>query len=250
MHINLNFSEVLTVLIGFLASVAHVATGPDHLAAVTPLAIDSRKKSWVIGFSWGFGHTVGMLLIGSLFLAFKEFLPIDSISKYSETIIGILLVGIGIWALKRGYSKHSHDDRPHAHFHATPNLYAHVHSHSHASPSIEGDLNEHGHSHTTNMNQNVLSAFFIGTVHGLAGFSHLFALLPSLAFPSFWSSVVYIVAFAVGTIFTMMTFAFSLGLLAHRAEAGGKELFLKRFSLTGAILAIAIGILWIIHPIG
>lgn len=39
---------MLTVLTGFIASVAHVVTGPDHLAAVTPLAIDTRKKSWVI----------------------------------------------------------------------------------------------------------------------------------------------------------------------------------------------------------
>ena len=86
---------MLTFLTGFIASVAHVATGPDHLAAVTPLAIDSRKKSWMIGFSWGFGHTVGMLLIGALFLVFKEFLPIEAISKHSDTAIGFLLIGIG-----------------------------------------------------------------------------------------------------------------------------------------------------------
>ena len=67
---------MLTLLTGFIASVAHVVTGPDHLAAVTPLAIDSRKKSWTIGLSWGIGHTVGMILIGLLFILFKEFLPV------------------------------------------------------------------------------------------------------------------------------------------------------------------------------
>ncbi|MBK6962966.1 MAG: hypothetical protein IPH20_03270 [Bacteroidales bacterium] len=64
---------MLTFLTGFIASIAHVVTGPDHLAAVTPLAIDSRKKSWIIGFSWGLGHTTGMLLIGLLFVLFKKF---------------------------------------------------------------------------------------------------------------------------------------------------------------------------------
>jgi len=63
---------MLTILTGFIASVAHVVTGPDHLAAVTPLAIDSRKKSWIVGLSWGLGHTLGMLLIGLLFVLFNS----------------------------------------------------------------------------------------------------------------------------------------------------------------------------------
>ena len=89
---------MLTFLTGFIASIAHVVTGPDHLAAVTPLAIDSRKKSWLIGFSWGLGHTLGMLFIGGLFILFKEYLPIEAISKYSDKVIGMLLIGIGIYA--------------------------------------------------------------------------------------------------------------------------------------------------------
>ena len=87
---------MLIFLTGFVASVAHVVTGPDHLAAVTPLAIDSRKKSWMIGFSWGLGHTIGMLLIGFLFILFKQYLPIEAISKHSDTVIGVLLIGIGL----------------------------------------------------------------------------------------------------------------------------------------------------------
>ena len=93
-------------------------------------------------------------------------------------------------------------------------------------------------------------AILCGTVHGFAGFSHLFALLPSLALPTLLASVIYIVAFATGTILTMISFAFILGIVAHRSELKDNQLFLKWFSLTGAILAIAIGILWIFHPIG
>ncbi|MAY53071.1 MAG: nickel transporter, partial [Flavobacteriaceae bacterium] len=54
-----------------LASILHVISGPDHLAAVTPLAISSQRKGWKIGLFWGFGHLIGMLLIGVLFLLFK-----------------------------------------------------------------------------------------------------------------------------------------------------------------------------------
>ena len=300
---------MLTFLTGFIASVAHVATGPDHLAAVTPLAIDSRKKSWMIGFSWGLGHTVGMLLIGALFLVFKKFLPVE--------------------ALVRLYRRHTHGYKPHAHFHTKPFLYPHIHKHTHPVPLVfehpvdplhqdhlhehspdhtshhdrpdhhpdhdhhqhehhephdhphphghshdhysdyqearvrqhPGDANTvhhhehipdygHGHVHVGKVKQNAFSAFLIGTVHGFAGFSHLFALLPSLALPTLLASVIYIVAFATGTILTMITFAFILGIVAHRSEMKDNQLFLKWFSLIGALLAIAIGILWIFHPIG
>ncbi len=313
---------MLTFLTGFIASVAHVATGPDHLAAVTPLAIDSRKKSWMIGFSWGLGHTVGMLLMGALFILFKEFLPIEAISRHSDTMIGFLLIGIGSWALYRMYRRHTHGYIPHVHFHTKPFLYPHIHKHTHPVPLVfekpvdqphsddhadspddhtferhipfydpqvkihdrheythdnHSHLHEHhdhlhhhdqqpdhqhdhhhdhipdyghGHSHTGKVRQNAFSAFLIGTVHGFAGFSHLFALLPSLALPTLSASVIYVVAFASGTILTMIGFAFILGIVAHRSEIKDKQLFLKWFSLTGALLAIAIGILWIIHPIG
>lgn len=270
---------MLTFLTGFVASIAHVVTGPDHLAAVTPLAIDSRKKSWLVGFSWGLGHTIGMLAIGLLFVLFKEFLPIEAISKYSETVIGLLLIGIGSWALLRIYIRHKHGNRPHAHFHTTPYLYAHFHKHTHnIKPAFDLIRNDnhvhvpghlhvynrehdhkhelkhdhghgHEHAHTVKLKQNVFTAFTIGIIHGFAGFSHLFALLPSLAFPTVMASVIYIVAFATGTIFTMILFAFILGLVAFQSVVKDKQVFLKRFTITGACLAIVIGILWIIHPI-
>lgn len=238
---------MLIFLTGFIASVAHVVTGPDHLAAVTPLAIDSRKKSWLIGFSWGLGHTLGMLLIGLLFILFKEFLPVEAISKHSETLIGILLIGIGLWALLRIYLHHSHGNRPHPHFHTKPFLYPHIHRHTHDSHSAFTD--DHDHEHAGKVKRNVFAALSIGMVHGFAGFSHLFALLPSLALPSLADSVIYVVAFAVGTILTMIIFAFLLGLVAFQSVVKDKQVFLKWFTLCGALLAIAIGILWIFHPI-
>ncbi|MDO8898922.1 MAG: hypothetical protein Q7V19_14830, partial [Bacteroidales bacterium] len=88
-------------LIGIFASVLHVVSGPDHLAAVTPLAIDNKLKAWIIGLGWGLGHTAGMLLIGVLFIFFKNVLPIEAISEYSEFAVGLILIAIGVWALWR-----------------------------------------------------------------------------------------------------------------------------------------------------
>ena len=234
---------MLTVLTGLVASVTHVVTGPDHLAAVTPLAIDSRKRSWLIGLSWGIGHTIGMVLIGLLFILFKELLPVEAISRHSDTIIGVLLVGIGSLAIFRIYRRHAHGSLPHTHFHTKPVLYAHIHSHSHE------DSPEHGHNHDESVKQNVFTALFIGTIHGFAGFSHLFAMLPSLALPTVLESVLYLVAFATGTILTMVFFAFILGLVAFQSLVKDRKEFLKWFTLAGGFLAIAVGVLWMIHPV-
>ena len=64
------------------------------------------------------------------------------------------------------------------------------------------------------------------------------------------ASVIYVVAFASGTILTMVFFALILGFIAHKSVVKDKQVFLKWFSLSGAILAMVIGLLWIIHPIG
>lgn len=248
---------MLTFLTGFIASVAHVATGPDHLAAVAPLAIDSRKRSWMIGLSWGIGHTLGMMLIGFLFILFKEFLPIEAISKHSDMVIGFLLIGIGSWAIYRTYRRHSHGNKPHTHFHTQPYLYAHVHKHSHNLTFVPVHNHDHAHEHdlvhthvhenmqSGSVKKNALTALSVGIVHGFAGFSHLFALLPSLALPSIWASVIYILAFAAGTITTMVLFAFILGLVAFQSLVKDKQVFLKWFTFSGGALAIIIGIYWI-----
>lgn len=234
---------MLTLLTGFIASVAHVVTGPDHLAAVTPLAIDSRRRSWQIGLSWGVGHTLGMLLIGILFILFKEVLPVQIIARHSDTVIGFLLIGIGSWSIFRIYRRHTHGNRPHTHFHTIPFLYAHIHRHTH------DDSPAHEHTHTKTVNQNAFTALFIGIIHGFAGFSHLFALLPSLALPTMLDSVIYLAAFAAGTIITMVFFAFILGLVAFQSVVKDKQVFLKWFTLAGGFLAIAIGVLWLIRPV-
>jgi ABC-type nickel/cobalt efflux system permease component RcnA len=232
---------MLIFLSGFFASVAHVVTGPDHMAAVTPLAIDSRKRSWQVGLAWGIGHTAGMLLLGLLFLFLKELLPVGAISKHSDKIIGVMLILVGIWAIARLYFHHSHGNIPHTHFHTRPFLYAHIHSHSHDHT----ETHDHEHIPQASAGKIVLTALLIGTIHGLAGFSHLLALLPSLAMPSIMASVTYIIAFASGTILTMVGFAILLGFVAHRTLVAKREMLFKALTLTGGLAAIIIGIFWI-----
>jgi ABC-type nickel/cobalt efflux system permease component RcnA len=234
---------IATLITGLMASIAHVVTGPDHLAAVTPLAIEQRKKSWVIGLLWGLGHTLGMLMIGGLFLLFRELLPVEFISRHSEFIIGLLLILIGGMAIGRTVIRHRHHVRAHPHVHTNPFVFAHIHKHDHAQRS------DHKHTHPEGPKQLYLLALGVGIVHGFAGFSHLFALLPSLAFPSLAETVIYLLTFAFGTILAMVLYSIVLGSLAQRTFIAENPGFNRWLTYTGGFMAVAVGIWWLINPI-
>jgi hypothetical protein len=164
-------------LAGFAAGLLHVFSGPDHLAAVAPLASDRERGQWLTGLQWGVGHTLGVLLIATLLLLVKEQLPLEAISAYSERIVGASLIVIGGWGLRRAWVLRCSS--------------AQVHSHAGAS-------------------------FSMGTIHGLAGSSHLFGVLPALAFPSRLSSMLYLAGFGLGAIAGMTAFSTMVGLVSSR----------------------------------
>lgn len=225
------------LLAGTLASLLHVISGPDHLAAVTPLVIETKKKSWRIGLSWGFGHVVGMLLIGVLFLIFKDFIPVDSISAHSEQLVGIVLVGVGIWAFYRIFNEQKSHKHPHIHS-DSKETFIHIHRHQH-------DTNHSEHSHKKIIKQNLISSFSIGVVHGLAGVSHFLLLLPALSFSSTSASVQYISGFAIGTVLAMSGYALILGKITSFSKQKHNDNFFKGIRFAGGLFAIVIGFYWL-----
>ena len=97
----------------------HVIMGPDHIAAVIPFAIESKRKAWKIGLYWGIGHIFGMIIIGILFMLFKELIPVEKISGYSEQLVGLVLIMIGLWAFYKIFiNEHRHK---HLHIHSDNN---------------------------------------------------------------------------------------------------------------------------------
>ena len=226
-------------LTGILMSSVHVVTGPDHLAAVTPLAIENRKKAWHIGFFWGLGHVLGMLGIGGLYLTFREIIHVEKISGYSEYLVGIVLIGIGTWAIIKSV-KHFHSHHIHPHYHAEPVPQIHIHRHGHE------DEFEHIHEHQKISRQNSITAILIGTLHGFAGISHFLIILPTLAFSSISDSVIYLSGFAVGTVITMVSYALILGLVAQKTANFPKSKVFRNLRIVAGSLAIAVGIWWLI----
>lgn len=96
------------VLAGLAAGLVHVLAGPDHLAAVAPLSVDRERPQWRAGLQWGLGHTAGVLAVGLMLIFFRTLLPIEAISVYSERLVGVVLVCIGVWGVARARSPRRH----------------------------------------------------------------------------------------------------------------------------------------------
>jgi len=224
---------------GIAASVLHVIAGPDHLAAVTPLAIETRRKVWKIGLFWGFGHLIGMLLIGLLFLSFKEYIPLEKISEHSEQLVGVVLIAVGLWALFSIFYKSKNHKHPHVHGGEKP--YIHVHEHEHETSSKL----EHSHTHQKKVKQSLWSSFGIGVLHGFAGIAHFILLLPVLGFENKLDGIEYIVGFAIGTVLAMTIYAFLLGKISSVSKKYDNKSLFKTVRLSGGLFALTIGVYWL-----
>ncbi len=225
------------LIAGVLASSIHVISGPDHLAAVTPLVVETEKKGWKIGLSWGFGHVFGMLSIGLLFLLFKDLIPVEKISSHSESFVGVILIIVGFWSFYRVFYNKKHHVYPHSH--NKGGFYTHIHSHEYIGNNIS-------HEHSTKKEQGLLASFGIGFLHGLAGVAHFILLLPVLSFNSQIDSVMYLVGFAIGTVLSMSAFAFVLDKISLFSKSLDKKIFFTGVRLSSGIFAILIGIYWLL----
>ena len=137
---------MISALAGFIAGSAHVVTGPDHLAALAPIAVDQPRKAMQLGLRWGLGHGLGVILLGALGVFARSSVDVDAISAWSEFIFGFMLIAVGDWALRR-----------------TMKMVIHTHAHDHKQGSQQGsqqgslssgtepDGHSHFHGHATSV---------------------------------------------------------------------------------------------------
>lgn len=226
---------------GIIAAMAHVLSGPDHLAAVGPLAVNVKIRPWLIGMAWGIGHLIGMLIVGVLFYYFRDLIPVEFISENSEKIVGGLLIIIGLWSLIRLFNYNKSTKHQHVHTHETNEGDAYVHKHHHHHE----DKTTHIHVHEKHERQTYWAALGIGIIHGLAGVSHFISLLPTLAFPSNFDSALYLIGFGLGTILAMVIFSVLLGMAAKKASKQKRDTLLKIITGVVGLGAIIVGVYWI-----
>ncbi len=220
---------MIVIVTGLMAGLIHVLTGPDHLTAIAPLAVRRPKAAWIPGMRWGLGHSSGVAAVGLLALWLRDRLPVDLLSSWGDRIVGVVLFGIGIWALRRAMK---HNVHAHEHEHQGER---HVHLHVHPHPAQHDQLQAHDrHTHT---------AFAIGTLHGFAGSSHILGILPMLALPSRTLAVTYLIAFGIGTVLAMAGFSSGIGWLTHRYATHSVNIY-RGLMGTCAVAAMAIGWIW------
>ncbi|UCD24719.1 MAG: nickel transporter [Gemmatimonadota bacterium] len=231
--------QLAPVVAGLIAGAAHVFTGADHMAAVAPLAIEQRRRPWLAGLLWGIGHSGGVWLLAIVALLAREALPLDAISSWSERLVGIVLIAVGVWGLHRVLRLRVHT-HTHEHVEANGTTKTHEHTHVHATrPHEAPEAHKHHPEHAV-LSHSLLG---IGALHGLAGTAHLLGVLPALAMPSRASAAAYVISFGIGSIFGMAIFTGALGALVKGTGRFGRT-GVRMLLTASSTVAIVVGIVW------
>ncbi len=210
------------ILTGAIAGFVHVVSGADHLIAMTPASINNPQKALKNSFSWGLGHSSGVLLLAFLAILIKDITPLSKLSNIAEFLVGISLLIVGVFAIKNSFQLSMH-----SHSHKHENGIAHRHFHFH----VKEQKNKNKHSHALTG---------LGLLHGIAGGSHFLAVLPALALP-LTSASFYLISYLVGSLFSMNLFSCLISFTTFNAS----QKFIKRLIAFAGGLSFSMGLFWI-----
>lgn len=188
-----------SLLLGSFAGAQHALSGPDHLAGVAPFAAARVRGAWQAGLAWGSGHALGASLAAFAALVLRDSIPglAERISQQSELAVGVALCIVGALG-----------------FHALARG-------AHARVEGPGSLAQ---------------CLGVGALHGAAGLSHLFAVLPSLALAH---PAAYLTGYAVASTLAMCAVAAGIGGLTRWPS-------LRRRAFAAASAAsVLVGAYWI-----
>ena len=207
---------------GLIAGIIHVVSGADHLIAMAPSSITSPKAALKNGLSWGLGHSSGVLLLSILAIFFKDFTHLNKFSYFAEFMVGISLLVIGIIAIKNSFKLNIH-----SHSHQHKNGISHNHLHYHNSRNKKH--NRHSHALAS-----------LGVLHGIAGGSHLLAVIPALALP-FQEAFAYLVSYLIGSLLVMSFFTYIVSISTFNAG----QIFIKRLITFAGGISFSMGLFWV-----
>ena len=210
------------ILTGILAGLIHVFSGADHLIAMAPSAINSPKIALKNSFSWGLGHSSGVVLLTVLAIFIKDITPLKNFSNIAELLVGISLLFVGVFAIKNSFQLSIHS---HSHKHENGISHRHYHFHN------KEQKNNYNHSHALTG---------IGLLHGIAGGSHFLAILPALAL-SLTNACAYLISYLIGSLISMNLFTC---LISFTTLNTGQK-FIKRLIAFAGGLSFSMGLFWI-----
>ena len=215
--------DLLIILGAFGLGIIHVVTGIDHLAAMAPSSITSTKQAIKNGFSWGLGHSLGLIFLTILMLLIKDLAQVTTFSNLSELLVGISLLFVGFFAIKNSFHLSIHS---HPHKHANGVAHHHVHFHN----KIQKKHNKHLHALTG-----------LGLLQGIAGGSHFFTISPVLVL-STAKAIAYLFSYLIGSLISIIIFSC---LMSYSFLISGQK-FIKRLIIFVGGLSFSIG-MFLVH---
>ncbi len=215
----------------------------DHMIAVTAFVASRPALATALAFGsrWGAGHGLAVLLAGGVLLATGLRWP-ERWDAGGEAAVGVMLVGVGLWALIRARKLHLHPPEEHGD-------HAHLHAHGGAEVGGRRSGEAHGHHHHQHGHPHGRGITAVGLVHGLAGTSAVVALVPVTMMSRPLVGVLYLVAFGLGTVVAMTGFALAAA-LAMRQAGHGSLAWARRLGSFAGIGAVAVGVYWIVRALG
>ncbi len=215
---------------GLLAGALHALLGPDHLAAILPLSVGRPGTRAWIGVRWGAGHAVGTWALALAVALAGQALPMDILPGVAERLVGIALIGVGLWGLRVAYRSHLHI---HSHTHDSRSPHQHFHLHGAEPHTPRAHV---GHRH---------AAMGVGFLHGIAGAGPFIALLPAVFLPDRGQGLAYVLAYGLGAMLAMGVFTY---LVAQFAERLGyrSDTGYRRALVAASGGAICVGTVWLV----
>jgi ABC-type nickel/cobalt efflux system permease component RcnA len=196
----------IALLAALLLGLRH-ATDPDHLTAVSTLALseDRRggRRAGILGLSWGLGHATTLMVLGVPALLLRRYMP-EPAQAAAEALVGVVIIGLAVRLLvrwRRGYF-HTH---PHRHG-------GRWHAHPHAHEGTRAHAGDHQHGHEERLGRSPLAAYGIGLVHGTGGSAAVTVLLIG-AIGNHVEATIALVIFALATAFSMCVLSAGFGAL-------------------------------------
>jgi len=203
------------------------ALDADHVIAITGLSCQKpdRKTGLLYCTRWALGHGCVLLLIGTTVMLLGMAIP-KNLSVLAESLVGIVLIMIGLTVLWNIYRQHAH-----LHFHVHHGLLHHAHWHSHKQSRQEHQDDQHQHSH---------APVLVGMIHGSAGSAPLLAVLPLSQMTSPWVGMFYLLLFGTGVFVAMLVFGGVIGQVFSLMKRWGNN-FINTLRITVSLVAIGYG---------
>lgn len=146
---------LIAILISFVLGALHALTPGHGKTMVAAYLVGSKGRvidAVILGIVVTTTHTSSVILLGLVALFASQYILPQTLFPWFSVVSGLMVVGIGLWLLKRRIQKkgepHSHGKGGHTHSHGGSEHSHGDHEHSHSDDShSHPHAEEHGYSH-------------------------------------------------------------------------------------------------------